>query len=229
MRTDICSCLKILEFIKNIIASTKSVKINTNIFYKNINDGQNDLYQHEDLYKINTGPKNKISYCEIMKLFKHMNKQFKKIENYDLDEYIYISNFKYNERKKIYEVKLIKRDKIDECEWYTYGVYNCIAILKFIQKIIGLKNDVTVDSAIYSWLLETGEFDLDERDDLHILFGNADKKITLDDIYDLFMDIDSQFKILDEKLVDHNFLYFEGIDVPDKDEPLNCMICWSFY
>ena len=229
MRSNIYSCLQILEFIKNIIASPKSVKINTNIFYKNINDGQNDLYHNEDLYKISTGAKNKISYCEIMKLFKHMNKQFKKIENYDLDEYIYISNFKYNERKKMYKVKLINRDEIDECEWYTYGVNNCIAILRFIQKIIGLKNDIIVNSGIYS-LLEVYKFDLDKRDDLHILFGNADKKITLDDIYDLFIDIDSQFKIIDEKkLINTDFFHFEGIDVPYKNDPLNCMIYWSFH
>lgn len=227
LRNEIYPCLRAIEFMKNIIGGIHNVTIDTNIYYININDGEYNLYHHEDIYTIHAGQKNKITFCKIMKLFEHMDEQFEAILDCDLDfeEYIYLSDFKYNKRKNIYEVKLKNYDELNRP--YTYGIYNCIDTLEFIQKVIGLKNDVMFNSEIYSHVLDCSEEDnLDRRDDLYILFGNANKKITLDDVYDLFKDMELQFDIINEKKISRSF-YFEAIKIDNNKKSLTYKIFWD--
>lgn len=223
MSNPLCPSLKMLDFINKIIGSTTNVLIDTHIYHKNITDGKNNLYHHEDIYLISANPKKKITLYKIKKLFKHMDKQFKAINDENEEDYVYISDFKYSQRRKMYDVILLDGCDIDH--WYNSGMDTCLNVLKFTKKIIGLKNDVNFDSSIYSHLLDPEEENLDIIDDSHILFGNADKKITLDDIYDLFNDMYSQFEVVYEKNTGRSFC-FEGIQI-ENNNPLTYRIHWG--
>lgn len=231
MSYDMYPCLKTLEFVKDVLGGSRRIIIDTNIFSLNINNGENDLYHHEDLYIIDASSKNKITLEKIIKLFKFMENQFVSIPIHHMDEYIFFNGFNYNKREKIYHVLLNDREETEP--YYTHGVYCSLYALEFVQKILGLKRNIYINSGIYDHVWHDEDYGLDKNEDFHIIFGNTDKKITIDDIYDLFDDMHKQLIIVDEKNTGRSFC-FEGIKIDknkynhiNESNVIQYRICWG--
>jgi hypothetical protein len=214
MSYDMYPCLKTIEFVKNIIGLTCNITVDTNIFSMNITDGENGNHHCEDIYVIEASSKNKISIDKIINLFKHMKYQIECFEEL-FDVYAYFDGIKYNKQRKIYEILLKDRKSINP--FYNLGATNCIYALEFTQNILGLKKNVLINSNIFSHIFpwEHKEYGLDTSEDMYMIYGNADKKITIDDIYDLFNDMHSQLIIIDEKNIGRSYC-LEGIKIDNE-------------
>jgi len=194
MSKELYPCIKALDFASKIVDLKRNIIVNTNIYNKNFNNDDDEIDFTEDLYIIETNANSKISLNDIIKLFNHMEKQIYKIEcqtnDYNELIYVFFNGFKYNKRTKIYEAKFRHRDEIKD--FYQSGMRMSIKTLEFANNVVGLRFNIAFNSNIYKHLLDTSE--INPYEDFHELYGNSDKKISIDDVYDVFVEINHQFK-----------------------------------
>lgn len=93
-----------------------------------------------------------------------------------------------------------------------YVFQQSVDTLLFAKSIIGLKKNITIDSGIFKHLIDDEPFD--ESKDIIEIFGNEDKEIDLDDVIEVFEEMQKQF---DEIGDNGRSYYFEGIKC-DKSE-----------
>lgn len=182
MTSDIRSCLVAIKFIKEIYKSDQVITVDTQIYRKN-----NFYTTYGDLCQIAPESDRGINFDDILKLFVHMKHQFDNVT----DDYLWISDIRYVKMKKMWVVFLKKYVPVN-----TNGADILIYVLDFIKQVYGLRNNVMLDSCIYYQLdshnLDSHKFDL--NNDIYELFGNADKKISIDDVQDLFTDVAAQME-----------------------------------
>ena len=219
MFNDFDLCVKTLEFASKIIGSKHDVVVNTNIHRKNP-----DFFDSvDDIYVIKAKPK--ITLSCIIRLFEYMRSQFD-IDIYWQMKYLLIYDFKYNKKLKRYYVVL------KTCDIFVYMHHHCayipLGVLNFAKSVIGLKQNVIVNSGIYNHMFieDCDKFGLNVLDDLYDLFGNADKIIDIYDVIDLLKEFSQQFNHMYDLDTGRNYS-FENFFIEHMDG--NSVVTWRVY
>lgn len=129
--------------------------------------------------------KKKICLNDIYHLFKYMDKQLEALN--DGLGYTDFAGIKYDRKTKIYKVNFL----VTGGTKYSRRTLHCAIALKFSKLVVGTCYNILVDSGIFKHNI-INKFDASQ--DIHELFGNFDKAIELDDVIDLFKEMDSQFE-----------------------------------
>lgn len=205
------SCLGLINFIKNILGQHEIVTIRTKFF-----DNSDTQYKYS--FKIRPHDKRGITIHGIVKTFELIRSQSNKIRNEQIER-LWMRNFGFCEDSSIYVLFLAPEH--EGSREYDDSVINAFQILNFLQDVIGLKQNITFNSNIYASANCDDRFGFDLLDDYYEIFGNADKKITIDDIYDIFVEMKSQMKKHNEAQsdADRRYYHFEGffIDIDDEE------------
>jgi len=104
---------------------------------------------------------------------------------------------------------------------------SCIEVLLFLKELIGLRENITIDSNIFKHY-GCGDGSnglLDESKDIVKIYGRKKGGITMDDIIDAFQKMEKQFAKLEKNNLYGRSYYFEGFEciTPEKEYE----ICWG--
>ena len=189
------ACHQTLQFYKQLIG-LETATIDTNIYRTYRPDKR-----AKDIYVIQ--PQTTIKVTDVANVYKYMKRQIAKV-GVNVNTY----GFQYIYKRDVY------RAVIESVDGADYNVNDAIYVSKFLQQVIGRKTNIVINSNIVFHADDTdNEYNLDVADDRHELFGNADKKIDIDDVIDLFNGFQEQLDALDAKDVGRSF-FFEGVSGP---------------
>ena len=205
---EIVPCLIALKFAKKIVGLDHNIIIDTQLYKLNASQNK-DFSESDDIFKIFANPQYPISIISMCELFQHMTNQYEKLN--DLTTFCIISSIKYNHKKKKY---CVEWEKYDNGE-YTMGPYNCNTAMTFAYSVICHKDNIFVDSTIFRHNIHA-EGRLDINQDHYELFGNDDKRIDLDDVIDLFEEMDLQFKEMIKKKICRSYILATGVVIDNQ-------------
>ena len=103
MACDLSEVVQIIEFMNDIIGTSKKVTINSNIYEHDDNNGDETHKPRNSKYDIHIidGTKKPIECADILKVFKKMQKQFK--NTYEGRSYAF-EGIEYNKKEQYYEL-----------------------------------------------------------------------------------------------------------------------------
>lgn len=110
-------------------------------------------------------------------------------------KYPWFAGFKYDKKKNIYNAIFKEEDYSS-----SWGITIYHDLMTIINEIIGLKQNVVFNSGLYDY-----DSSINKREQYYEIYGDPDKKIILEDIYDLFISINNKIKkenIFDDDIVE---------------------------